>query len=369
VNLPDRREVILKEKRIREYLCCNGYDAMIIGRQDNFSWFTDGGNSRVIIPSEFGFSILVVTMDKIYLVSQVMDGKRVTEEELSGLDVEYVPLYWYEISREEKAMSLVKGGKIISDIPLPGVHFLPKEIYNLHYPLTDLEIKKLSWLGEKSDEVMFKVAEQVTPGVTEHEIEAMFLYEYGKENVQCDVLLVGSDERIFKYRHPNPSDKKVDKYVLLHTVARKWGLHCNVTRLMYFGDTLSEDISRKYEAASIIEAAAISMCNAGTRFSDILSKEKKLYKEFGYEDEWRNHYQGGITGYIVADPTLCNEGNNIVSSQAAYDWFITITGVKVEELSINKGNEQSILSVTGKWPTREYRYDGKAFNLPVILCR
>ncbi len=369
MNAPDKNEVYLKIHKVRMFLEAKGYDALILGRQDNFAWITDGGNSRVIIPSECGFSLVVITKTKNYLVSQVMDGRRVMEEELPGLDFEYVPLHWYEASREEKAMSLVTGGRIVSDIPISGAAYLPNEIYKLQYPLTEKEIARLTWLGGKTEEIIAKVAAEVRPGMSEHEVEAMFLYEYGKENIAADVLLIGSDERIFKYRHPNPSDKKIEKYVLLHPAVRKWGLHANVTRLMYFGDSLPLEIRRKYEAASTIEAAAISMCETGSKFSDILLEQKKLYKELGYEEEWRYHYQGGITGYMVGDGSMCKDPSNEVRENQAFDWFITITGVKVEELSLNRAGTQKIPSVTGLWPVKKYSYKGKTFELPDILLK
>lgn len=369
INIFSMEEIREKEARVRKYLEEKGYGAMILGRQDNFAWFTGGGNSRVIVPSEYGFSILVITQDSKYLVSQVMDGNRVMEEELAGMDIEYVPLRWYEQSREDKALELVQGERIISDMQLDKADYQPGEIYKLHYPLTDNEITKLRWLGEKSDEILAQAALAVEPGMTEHEVEAMLLYEYAKHNIQCDVLLVGSDERIYKYRHPNPSDKCIGRYVLLHPAVRKWGLHANVTRSVFFGDALPGELAAKHEAASRIAAAAMSMCTEGVTFRNILEEEKKLYQSYGYGDEWRNHYQGGITGYMVADPSLCLDNANLVQRKQAFDWFITITGVKVEELGLYDGALQEFVSVTGKWPCSTYEYNGKRFCMPDILLR
>lgn len=121
-------------------------------------------------------------------------------------------------------------------------------------------------------------------------------------------------ERVFKYRHPLPTEKKIGEYVLLHSAVRKWGLHANVIRIMSF-KKISEDINRRFEAACRIATAAISMCNQ------------------------------------------------------AFDWFVTITGVKVEELSINTNEGIEICSIRDNWLTKQYEYNGKAFNLPQILCR
>ena len=59
------------------------------------------------------------------------------------------------------------------------------------------------------------------------------------------------------------------------------------------------------------------------------------------------------------------------------DWFITITGAKVEELSMNSvtmsdtaaRSRREICSITGAWPTESYEYGGQQFDLPKILSR
>lgn len=369
MNIPDILEVKEKERRVREFLDKNGYEAIVIGRQDNFAWYTCGGNNRVIITSENGFEYLVITKDKTYCIAHVMDGPRVFDDELQGLEIEPVFLKWYEQSWSEKAAQLTGGLRTISDVPVEGADVNPAEIYKLHYPLTGQEIEKCRWIGNKTEEIIRKVADEVKPGMTEHEIEAMFLYEYGKYNMTPEVLLVGSDERIPKYRHPNPSDKKVEKLVLLHPAVKKWGLHANVTRMMYFGDKLPEDIMKKYEAVNMLQAQAISMCIPGEKFHRILDVRKQLLNEWGYGDEWEKHFPGGITGYLLCDASVCGKPDTEVVLNQAYDWFITITGVKVEELSINTAKGREVVSATGKWPMKDYSYNGQVFKLPEILLK
>jgi antitoxin VapB len=134
-------------------------------------------------------------------------------------------------------------------------------------------------------------------------------------------------------------------------------------------DEVPGELARRHEAASRIAAAAISLCVPGRRFSEILEAEKRMYGETGYPDEWRNHFQGGITGYILADPTLCLDPSAEVAPGQAFDWFITITGAKVEELSVSAESGPEVLSVTGRWPARAYEEEGREIRLPEILRR
>lgn len=368
MNIPNIDEIKTKHFKVIEYLENNNFDAMILGTQEHFAWFTDGGNNRVILNTNLGFGLLVIKKEEIFLVAQTMDGQRILDEELKGLDITPVFLKWNEKSREDKALELLKGMRIVGDIPLKGIAYKNEDIYKLHYPLTNREISKLKWLGEASENILTNLAYEIIPGMTEKEIEAGLIQEFASLNIECDVLLVGSDERISRYRHPNPSDKAVNSYVMLHPVIRKWGLHCNVTRLVHFGE-IPEEIKEKYEAACQIQAAASAMCQEGVLFSDIYRTQKRLYKQFGYEDDWEMHYHGGITGYMVSDPFVCMDEKSLVQENQCFDWFITITGVKSEELILNDNGSIIIPSVTGLWPTNSYSYMDKTFKLPTILNR
>lgn len=366
MNTPDANEVKIKEERLRSYLEKSGYDAAVIGRADNFAWITGGGENRVILTSEIGFSYIVITLEDKYLVSQVMDGDKVMDEELEGLGYKLVSLKWFEKSKEEKVLELVDGLKVISDIQLPNTEFNKNEFYKLHYPLTPSEIEKCRWLAKKTEEIVYEAALKIKPGMSEYKVQGMLAGMYAENDITVSVMLVGSDNRISSYRHCLPSDKKIEKVVLLSPAVRKWGLHANIARMVSIGK-VPEDTSRRYDAVCEIESEAISMSTPGTRFSDILRKQKEMYKQLGYENEWQNHYQGGITGYMVSDPTLCMNESNTVQNCQAFDWFITITGAKGEELTLNCDGNIEVASVNGIWPTRSYSKKGKEIRLPKIM--
>ncbi len=364
-----RTEFDTKLARIRSYLDQSGRNAAVIGRRDNFAWLTGGGDNTVLRNSELGFSLLVVTAHAVYHVAQIMDGPRILEEELQGLGAEPVYLRWYEQSRDDKAVELMGRGCAAADIPVHGTDFVPRDITSLHYPLTDQEMERCRVIGDTTDRIITRVANAVRPGMREREIEAMLLSESAKEGMACDVLLIGSDERISRFRHPTPSDKTVDRLVLLAPVLRKWGLHAAVSRMLFFGDTIPVDVAARFHAVCRIEAAAISMSVPGTPFASILDEQKRLYMETGFADEWRNHYQGGITGYTVSDASLCMDPRARVSSNQSFAWFITITGVKVEELALSGPAGFEIPSAHGSWPLAEFEYRGARIRLPQILQR
>ncbi len=361
-------DVFEKERRVRAFLDKEELDALVLTRQDNFAWFTCGGDNRVVTTAEEGFTSLVVTRHKKYAVAHTMDGPRVMDEEVADQGYELVSLRWYESSRAEKVLELTKGMKVGADTPLPGCRFYTSELVDLHYPLTDLELRRCRWIGARCTEILQRVARWIEPGMTEVEMGAQLLGEYGRLGMTIDVLIVGSDERIARYRHPMPTEKRLKRYALLHPAARKWGLHVNISRSVHFSPP-PEETARAYRAAATIEAHVIAGLAPGVLFSDILALEKRLYADLGYPEEWRNHFQGGITGYTLADPTRCMKEGQAIQRNQTFDWFITITGAKVEELSMVTDEGPELPSLGTWWPRLTIEVEGQAVKVPDILIR
>lgn len=59
----------------------------------------------------------------------------------------------------------------------------------------------------------------------------------------------------------------------------------------------------------------------------------------------------------------------VVSINQAYDWFVTITGVKVEELSLNTAQDTEIVSTGSGCPVKYYSYNGGTFGTPQTLVK
>ena len=74
------------------------------------------------------------------------------------------------------------------------------------------EQKRVRALGALCAQAMDAAIRAVKPGMTEYEIAALAAYESERRGVQAVVNLIATDERIFKYRHPLPANKKLEKY-------------------------------------------------------------------------------------------------------------------------------------------------------------
>ncbi len=365
--MQDRKaEALIKEQRILACLEENHWDAAVIGRADNFAWLTCGGENRVILSSEAGFSYIVLTKSEKFMVALVADLCKVMDEEAADLGYTPVVTKWFEGGAEAKVLELVRGMRVVSDIPIAGADYSPDLFYKLHYPLTRYEIERYREAAVLSEQIIAETAACLHPGMREYDVQGMLWEKYGRHNVSVSVMIIGSDERIAAYRHCCPTGKRIEKTVLISPAVKKWGLHSNLARMVCFGAVPAE-LAKRYDAVCRIEAAAIAMSKPGIRFADILSEQKRLYKELGYENEWHKHFQGGITGYMVSDPTLCMDASKVVTENQAFDWFITISGAKGEELTLNTGGEIEVPSVSGIWPCETYRANGMDVKLPKIM--
>jgi Xaa-Pro aminopeptidase len=367
MNVPDIKDFKEKCRRVRNFLDENGFDAMILGRRDNFAWFTYGGDNKIFRSSDIGFGILVIKKDSITLVAQTMDAARIMDDELSGLPIECISLKWFEESREEKAIKIA-GDKVVSDYPIKGADCRFEDIVSLHLPYTPWEVIRYEEVGALNDRLYAQVADQIKPGMTEQYVESIVMQVFGEHVMIPKVLLVGSDERIAKYRHPNASDKKIEKLLLFHTAADKYGMHAVISRMVYFGDKLPIDIEKKYELLNRCQASTFSMLKPGGRFAPMLEARKAILAEAGMLNEFDNHLPGAFTGYFIGGcgPVIANE--KIVDTMC-FDWFMTVTGAKVEELSMATPAGGRVLSVSGAWPVKEYSVGDYKCQLPQILLK
>ena len=358
-------DTVIKRLRVREFLSRKGFDGLLISTREHFAWITGGGDSHVVRNSDIGFGTIVITKDKAWLVAHSMDAARLFDEQVPGQGYELIVQRWYDGDVRQKAMELA-GWKVASDTGFEGTQNVYPDLVDLHYPMTDLELSRTRWLATTTDQLFTSFTKTVKPGETEKDIASRLHCEHLKKGMEVDVLIVGSDERCFNYRHPLPTDKPLEKYLMLHTVARRWGLHCNLTRFLHFGQP-AERIRKVYTAAANVEARVFLSLKPGVKFSDILALQKMWYAEQGYPEEWRNHFQGGPTGYVIVDAGRCLT-DKVVQVNQPYEWFITVTGTKMGELALltEKGLEISSFQ-NSSWPGLEIKTPLGEMVVPDLL--
>ena len=354
-----------KLKMVRGFMAEHGFDSFVLARRDSFSWLTGGGDSRIFLSSDVGVGFLVIGPKTVHLVAESMDCDRIYQEELGASnDIIPVTIHWYDAGREACAMRLTTGN-VASDIPLPGATCAFDQFQKLFLALSPPEIERFERAGALADEAMRAAAERLAPGMSEIEAQGALFGEYGVRGFVPKVVLVGSDERIGKYRHPLATKKKMERSVLLHMAAAYGGLHANITRMMVFGDVPAK-LRADYDFLNQLQAMIAAKLRPGTSLSEIVRVRKEMMAVQGVLDEYDKHYPGATTGYFVGDASPIIHAETVQMAQG-FDWFLTLTGCKVEELILAGENGGRVLSATGAWPLKTYSYEGFSCDLPDIL--
>jgi Xaa-Pro aminopeptidase len=322
-------------------------DGVLISRRDNFAWLTGGAYSNVLNDTEIGTGHLLLTPHDAYLLAYSMDAERLMTEQLIGQP--YLPMMqeWHKGDPREQAFRLV-GPRLAVDAPLEGAALCSTDILRLHGPLAPYELGRTRWLARRTALNLEALALWVRPGMREEEIGRQMAAVFGAQGIRLEVSIVGSDERLGRIWHATPSEKPVRQYLSMHAAAQRWGLHANVNRFVSFGPP-PLPVQRAHRAAVCVQAQVLSTLKPGLPYTNILELQKNAYAELGYPGEWKKHFQGGPTGYFLGDERsrtdLCVELNS------AFDWFQTVQGIQVEELSLLTADGLEVASIGAEWPT------------------
>jgi antitoxin VapB len=196
---------------------------------------------------------------------------------------------------------------------------------------------------------MFAAAHQIQPGMTEQHIAAILGSEVQQRGAQPIVNLIATDERAYHFRHPLPTDKKLERYVMLVLCGRKWGLVTSITRLVHFGP-VPLDLQQRIAAAAAVFAAFVAHTRPRNTLGAVLAQAKAAYASQGFGDEWQRHHQGGAAGYESREYLGLPGSRDVVSTGQAYAWNPSIAGAKVEDTILVGSDGNQNLTATPGWP-------------------
>lgn len=356
------REFLNKVGKVRDIMNSRGIPGIMINNQANFSWLT-GGRGFIGIATEKSSCSVLVMPDKVYFLTNNIEAKRLENEELSGLDGEFSVFPWYE---EAKRNDLIKG--IIPPEILVSDDSLSSEFRQLRSVMTEDELEKYRWLGATAATATEKIAREIKPGITEQEAWGLLANEGLKYGIEPATILIGFDDRIYKYRHPLPTEKKLENYAMLAVCIRKWGLYVSCSRFVSFSKP-DEALAKKFKAVAAVDAALIANTRPGNELSNIFNTAVGIYEKTGFPEEWRNHHQGGLTGYMSREYRVCESTTGIVKLNQAYAWNPSIAGTKSEDTIIVGTDKNYIITHTGEYEYIEVEYNGERYLRPGVLIR
>ena len=354
-----------KVSRVRRLMAGKGWEWVALSGVDSLAWVTGGARCFVDPGSQAGIATLLLGADRAILVTDKVEVDRLRDEELGTLPLEYSVQDWTDwYSRRAGVLKGLIGAESgVSDIPLSGWESGELELQPLRFSLTEPERGRFRKLAREAAAALEKVAREVRRGTAESQIAANVEAELARASIRSPVTLVAADERVFNYRHPLPTAKKVDRYAMVVSSATRQGLYASLTRLVHFGPPARE-LRDKSRACAEIDAAMISATKAGAPVAYIFQSTVQAYAEQGYAGEWKLHHQGGAAGYrsreYFADPAC----PFAVENAQAFAWNPSITGVKSEDTILVNDLGADTITATGNWPQIS---TSKGLDRPAIL--
>lgn len=356
-----------KYAKVTEWLKQKGLSAVLVRRSENVAWLTGGAvEMRVVIPSETGVGALLFTAEgKRYYLAPKNEGPRLHDEEFSALDYEPVLYPWYDnqVSAEAKRLA---GGAIGSDTPEEDATLV--DFFPLRESLTEAEMTRYRWLSQQTAISTAAVLEMLAPGVTEFEMEARVSGMLLAKGILPTVLLMGVDDRIYKYKHAVARGAVLEKYGMLNLCSRRWGLVVSVTRFVHFGKA-SEELQERFAAAAAANAALLDATREGATSAQLFSVVKESYAKSGFAGEEELHHQGGPTGYAGREWVATPNGQQKVINHQAFAWNPSVKGGKVEDTVLLKNGKIEIMTATPSLPVVTTTVNGTSYQSAGLLVK
>ncbi|MBA4494203.1 M24 family metallopeptidase [Paenactinomyces guangxiensis] len=370
--MSEQKWVNQKLDRIRHWLGQKGLDGVLLCKKRNFSWLTCGKANHIELNTEQGVADLLITQNRAICITTRMEAERIASEELDGLGFEMVVSEWIE-GREKTIQHLCRGKKIATDVSpeLIGLDqgiCLDREIARLSYALTDEEAARYRNICLNAAKALESTCREIEPDMTEFEIQATLAKKVFTRGMRPVVMLVATDERIYRFRHPIPTSKRLQTYAMLVLCAEQSGLIANMTRFVHFGPLSPELSENRYKLAQI-DVAMNSATRPGTEIKQVFQSGIRAYQEAGHGEDWHYLHQGGPTGYATREFLATPDCEGVVQLNQAFAWNPSIRGLKSEDTILVKEEHNEILTHTDEWIYITIKKDGQEFKRPDILIR
>ncbi len=317
-----------RDRSLRELMDGHGVGAFLLSSPANFAWYTGGADNRVDHGDPVGVASVLVTRDAAYVLTNNIEAPRMREEQTPEMEVVEHP--WHE---EPAALlqELTGGAGVGTDFPSEFGPDLSAEISPLRYVLDTDAIEDYRRLGEDTAHAVSEAAGPLSPETDELEAAAELSAACLERGMFSPVLLAASEERLVRHRHPVPHGGPLGRQAMLVVCAERGGLFVSLTRMIYFQEPDLQTARRQEACEEILRRMREEATREGRSLAQAFEDCRRFYAEAGFPEGWRDHHQGGMTGYasreVIATPGMHQE----IRDRQAFAWNPSLEGAKAEE--------------------------------------
>ena len=305
-----------------------GVGALYLSRPANFAWYTCGADSRVDHTSPEGIAGILLTAEGEYVVTDNVEAPRMREEQTPEMEVVEHP--WHE-GPEDLLRELSGSGRLGTDLPAEGATEVETEILPLRLALDEDALEGYRLLGRDASAALSEVEASLSSQADEREAAAALSAACRRRGMSVPVLLAASGERMGRYRHPIPHGGPLGRRAMLVACAERGGLYANLTRVVDFEELDSGTARRQSACEEILRRMREEATLPGRTLAEAFNDCRRFYAEAGFPEGWRDHHQGGITGYASREVVAVPGEETRIQVNQALAWNPSLPYAKTEE--------------------------------------
>ena len=330
---------------------------VLIAAHHNIAWLTSGRHNRIDASREIGTARLLVAADgRRFVLGNAIEMPRLVDEVLAGLDYEPIEYPWTEDQDPGFAVRTARRvlgdtATVAADWPLPETTPIEGALSRARQLLTDGEIERYRALGRDAGSALGNLCLTLQPGDDEREIARYRADVAASIGARAIVALVGSDERLRRFRHPVPAAARWRHVVMLAMCAERDGIVVSLSRIV--ASVPPEDLAERTQATATVFGRLLAATRPGVTAPALYAEAADAYAAAGFPGEELKHHQGGAIGYRAREWVAHPKSQEVVQQRQAFAWNPTITGTKVEDTALVIGDDIEIITTTPRWPTIE----------------
>jgi Xaa-Pro aminopeptidase len=348
----DQVETRAKLSALRASMLGADVDAVYLEGYANVAWLCGGRGNRVVIDSPTGLCGVLVGANGAWLLAPNNEEGRLRAEVFADLPLPVVARPWYQLPLWQAARPLLpQAARWLADVAVPGARDAELMLADLRRTLADADAQRYRSLGIDTAEALETALLEVRAGWSELEVAGAMAAALKARDIEPSVVLVGSRARAERFRHLVPTRAVVDGGLIASATAVRHGLHASLTRCLSFG-AVPGDLVEKHATVVQVESAYLAESRPGVTLGQAFAAGERTYAANGFYDDWKEHHQGGTTGYagreVFAQPGI----EYALAAGMALAWNPTVPGAKSEDTFLirDDGLEQLTRVPNSPWP-------------------
>ena len=340
---------------VRAAMQAEDIDAVYLEQWPNVAWLCGGRGNRVVLDVALGQCGVLVGHNGAWLLVANNEEARCRAEAFAGLDLPVVSHPWYRTPLWEAAKPLLPAGaRLAADVPAGDAAGAGTLVEPLRRRLNEADAARFRALGSDAAEALETAVVEAADDWSELEVAGAIAAALKARGMEGAVVLVGSRHRAELFRHFVPTDAVVAGGFTASITATRHGLHASLTRAVSFGPAPAE-IEERFALVREVDRAILAASRPATSMTDLLDVAARGYARAGYYDDWKEHHQGGTTGYAGREEFAVPGSAYRLVAGMAVAWNPTVPGAKSEDtfLVAEDGLEWLTRSPDSDWPLDE----------------